>query len=112
MRRCFSGRLYVQQRIEKRAAYAALAFAMVLAGGSGVQAASLGDAAPQLPRKAMPFGIQTGPDKYIWLSDYEGKTCVLAFILTTCPHCQFTDRYRAVCRFKRSCWCQYSLFAW
>jgi len=80
----------VQQRIEKRAAYAALAFAMVLAGGSGVQAASLGDAAPQLPRKAMPFGIQTGPDKYIWLSDYEGKTCVLAFILTTCPHCQFT----------------------
>jgi len=38
----------------------------------------------------MPFGIQTGPDKYIWLNEYEGKTCVLAFILTTCPHCQFT----------------------
>jgi thiol-disulfide isomerase/thioredoxin len=53
-------------------------------------AASIGDANPQLPRKATPFGIQTGPGKYAWLSDYEGKTRVVAFILTTCPHCQFT----------------------
>jgi hypothetical protein len=53
-------------------------------------AASIGDASPQLPRKAMPFGIQTGPGKYTWLSEYDGKTCVVAFILTTCPHCQFT----------------------
>lgn len=70
--------------------YGVLALAMALAGGATARAASLGDAAPQLPRKAMPFGIQTGPDKYIWLNEYEGKTCVVAFILTTCPHCQFT----------------------
>ena len=34
--------------------------------------------------------IQTAPEKYVWLSQQSGKTCVLAFILTTCPHCQFT----------------------
>jgi len=44
----------------------------------------------QLPRKAPPLGIQTGPDKYLWLSEYSGKTCVVAFILTGCSHCQFT----------------------
>ena len=45
---------------------------------------------PQVPRKAANLAIQLGPDKYTWLSEYSGKTCVLAFILTTCPHCQFT----------------------
>jgi thiol-disulfide isomerase/thioredoxin len=45
---------------------------------------------PKLPRKAENIGIQVAPDKYLWLSDYSGKTCVMAFILTTCPHCQFT----------------------
>ena len=43
-----------------------------------------------MPRKATDIGIQTAPDKYLWLSDYSGKTCILAFILTSCPHCQFT----------------------
>ena len=45
---------------------------------------------PQVPRKASELAIQTAPDKYIWLSQYSGKTSVVAFILTTCPHCQFT----------------------
>jgi|HubBroStandDraft_1064217.scaffolds.fasta_scaffold336879_2 peroxiredoxin len=46
--------------------------------------------AADVPRKATDFAIQTGPGKYIWLSDYAGKTAILTFILTSCPHCQFT----------------------
>jgi len=45
---------------------------------------------PQVPRPAGNFAVQTGPDKYIWLSEYSGKTVILAFILTDCTHCQFT----------------------
>jgi thiol-disulfide isomerase/thioredoxin len=45
---------------------------------------------PVVRRKAENIGIQTGPEKYLWVSDYTGKTCIFAFILTTCPHCQFT----------------------
>lgn len=47
-------------------------------------------AEPVVPRKAPPLGIQMGPEKYTWLSEYSGRTCVVAFILTTCSHCQFT----------------------
>ena len=54
------------------------------------QAAPPTDAKPSVPRKAENLGIQTAPEKYLWLSDYSGKTCIIAFILTTCPHCQFT----------------------
>jgi cytochrome oxidase Cu insertion factor (SCO1/SenC/PrrC family) len=43
-----------------------------------------------VPRPAEDIGIQTGQDKYVWLSDYSGKTRIVAFILTTCSHCQFT----------------------
>ena len=82
--------MYVQRRTIKATGHAFLAFAIALLATAGARAASLGDAAPQLPRKAMPFGIQTAPGKYVWLNDYEGQTCVVAFILTTCPHCQFT----------------------
>jgi thiol-disulfide isomerase/thioredoxin len=46
--------------------------------------------AAEVPRKATDFAIQTGPEKYIWLSEYAGKTAIVGFILTTCPHCQFT----------------------
>ncbi len=45
---------------------------------------------PKVPRPATDIGIQIGPEKYVWLSQYSGKTCLLAFVLTTCPHCQFT----------------------
>jgi peroxiredoxin len=53
-------------------------------------AGALSSFAADAPRKAPDFAIQTAPEKYIWLSDYPGKTVVLAFVLTTCPHCQFT----------------------
>lgn len=43
-----------------------------------------------VPRKASDIGIQVAPEKYIWLSEYLGKTCVVAVIQTTCPHCQYT----------------------
>lgn len=43
-----------------------------------------------LPRKAGDFAIQTGPDKYTWLNQYQGKTLLVAFILTYCQHCQKT----------------------
>jgi peroxiredoxin len=66
----------------RRAAFSLLSFSLF----AGVLSSFAADA----PRKAPDFAIQTGPDKYIWLSDYPGKTIVLAFILTTCPHCQFT----------------------
>jgi hypothetical protein len=45
---------------------------------------------PKVPRQAENIGIQTGPEKYLWLSDYAGKTCIVAVIMTTCTHCQFT----------------------
>jgi peroxiredoxin len=47
-------------------------------------------AAAQLPRKAPELQIQIPSGKAIELSQYKGKTVVLAFILTTCSHCQYT----------------------
>src|ERR1700689_2399345 len=47
-------------------------------------------AGPEIPRRAPEFAIQTGPEKYIWLNQYAGKTVVLPFILTDCSHCKFT----------------------
>ena len=43
-----------------------------------------------IPRKAPDFAIQMNGAKPIELSQYRGKPVVLAFILTTCPHCQYT----------------------
>jgi peroxiredoxin len=43
-----------------------------------------------LPRKATDLQIQLNGAKPIELSQYRGKPVVLAFILTTCPHCQYT----------------------
>jgi peroxiredoxin len=43
-----------------------------------------------LPRHAPDFIIYSPDGKQIPLSRYNGKTVVLAFILTTCPHCQHT----------------------
>ena len=43
-----------------------------------------------MPRKAPDLAIQTGQDKFIWLSQYSGKTVIVAVIMTTCPHCQYT----------------------
>ena len=42
------------------------------------------------PRKAPDLAIQVGQDKFTWLSEYEGRTCIVAVFMTTCPHCQYT----------------------
>jgi peroxiredoxin len=44
--------------------------------------------AAQLPRKAPEFVINTPDGKQLLLSSYRGKTVVLAFMFTTCTHCQ------------------------
>lgn len=46
--------------------------------------------AQELPRPSGEWAIQTPDGKQILLSTYRGKVVVLAFILTTCPHCQKT----------------------
>jgi peroxiredoxin len=44
----------------------------------------------QTPRQAPEIQIQVPNGKPIQLSQYKGKPVVLAFILTTCSHCQHT----------------------
>ena len=60
----------------KRAVLAGLTFAMLAA------------AMPPLPRKSPEFTITLGPGKDTLLSSYRGKVVVLAFVHTTCVHCQ------------------------
>src|SRR5438105_445561 len=43
-----------------------------------------------IPRRSPEFAMNTADGKQILLSQYNGKTVVFAFILTTCPHCQQT----------------------
>ena len=52
--------------------------------------AALPAQAQQVPREAGEWPIQMPDGKQILLSSYHGKVVVLAFILTTCPHCQKT----------------------
>src|SRR5262245_43924786 len=47
-------------------------------------------AAATIPRHSPEFAMKTADGKQILLSDYNAKTIVFAFILTTCPHCQKT----------------------
>ncbi|SRR5579883_440402 len=44
--------------------------------------------AAQVPRKSPEFTITEGPGKEELLSSYRGKVVVLAFVHTTCIHCQ------------------------
>jgi peroxiredoxin len=44
--------------------------------------------AATIPRPAPDFAINVAPGQPIKLSQYKGKTVVLAFILTYCSHCQ------------------------
>ena len=67
-----------------------LAVAALLSAAQAPTEVPTGDVKPQVPRKAENIGIQIAPEKYLWLSEYTGKTCIVACILTTCPHCQFT----------------------
>jgi thiol-disulfide isomerase/thioredoxin len=45
-------------------------------------------AMPPLPRRSPEFTITEGPGKDVLLSNYRGKVVVLAFVHTTCIHCQ------------------------
>ncbi|MGO4882886.1 MAG: TlpA disulfide reductase family protein [Bryobacteraceae bacterium] len=55
----------------------------------GLCVASIANAV-DVPRPAPDFTINMVDGQPIPLSQYKGKICVLAFILTTCPHCQKT----------------------
>ena len=55
--------------------------------------AAAAGSAQQVPRKAPEWTISTVEGKPITLSQYRGKAVVLAFILTTCPHCRLTVGY-------------------
>jgi peroxiredoxin len=46
--------------------------------------------AAEVPRPSPDFAIDTADGQQIQVSQYKGKVCALAFILTTCPHCQKT----------------------
>jgi peroxiredoxin len=46
--------------------------------------------AAEVPRKAPEFVINMPDGKQVLLSTYRGKTVALAFMFTTCPHCQHT----------------------
>jgi len=52
-------------------------------------AATIASAA-DVPRPSPDFAIDTIAGQQIQVSQYKGKVCVVAFILTTCPHCQKT----------------------
>lgn len=59
---------------------------------AGVWIAAIASAA-DVPRPSPDFPINMVDGPQIKLSQYKGKVCVLAFILTTCPHCQKTVGY-------------------
>ena len=48
--------------------------------------------AQQVPRPAGEFAIKMPNGQITLLSQYAGKVVVLAFISTTCPHCQHTTQ--------------------
>jgi len=50
----------------------------------------LAASAQQVPRPAGEFAIKMPGGRVTLLSQYAGKVVVLAFISTTCPHCQHT----------------------
>jgi peroxiredoxin len=45
-----------------------------------------------IPRPSSDFAVDLVDGRQIHVSEYQGKVVVLAFILTTCPHCQFTSQ--------------------
>ena len=46
--------------------------------------------AVELPRKSPALAIGINDGKPLAIESYRGKAVLLAFILTTCPHCQYT----------------------
>jgi thiol-disulfide isomerase/thioredoxin len=61
-----------------------MAFVLLLTG--------LAAYAQQVPRPAGEFAIKMPNGQITLLSQYAGKVVVLAFISTTCPHCQHTTQ--------------------
>ena len=51
--------------------------------------AVMAPAAP-LPRPSPDFAVRLSPSGQVSPAQYKGKLVLLAFILTTCPHCQHT----------------------
>ena len=49
--------------------------------------------AVEVPRPSPDFAIDVPGGKQITIGQYKGKVCVLAFIRTSCPHCQKTVGY-------------------
>ena len=45
-----------------------------------------------VPRPSPDFAVNLTDGRQIHVNEYKGKVVVLAFILTTCPHCQFTSQ--------------------
>jgi len=64
------------------------ATSLLLAFTGMIVAATTPDQAPPLPRKApeFVFNLQTG--QQLLLSSMRGKAVAIAFMFTTCPHCQ------------------------
>jgi peroxiredoxin len=54
----------------------------------GMAAALWPLAAADVPRKAPELAVQLPGGRQVLLSQYRGKVVLLAFIHTTCPHCQ------------------------
>ena len=57
-----------------------------------ILAAGLVAQAQTVPRPAGEFAISMPYGGQTLLSQYSGKVVLLAFILTTCPHCQHTTQ--------------------
>lgn len=55
---------------------------------TGMLIADTADAPPPLPRKAPEFVFALQDGKQLLLSSFRGKVTVIAFMFTTCPHCQ------------------------
>src|SRR5260221_8632408 len=51
---------------------------------------AFGATGDRAPRPSPDFAISLNDGSQINLSQYRGKVLVVAFILTYCPHCQFT----------------------
>ena len=67
-------------------AFTGMAF-LVTTGGT-VGAATTADQTPPLPRKAPEFVFNMQDGKQYLLSSLRGKVVAVAFMFTTCPHCQ------------------------
>jgi thiol-disulfide isomerase/thioredoxin len=61
---------------------------LVLVLSSMILPASASDNAAPLPRKAPEFVFNTQDGKQLLLSSMRGKVVAIAFMFTTCPHCQ------------------------